>query len=173
MYDPSVHHRRSIRLKGFDYRSPGAYVVTICTQHWRCLLGSIDDKTMHMNDAGAMVLDVWNELPGQLPNVELDAFVVMPNHVHGIVVLATSGEGLLEMTITSLSDVVQRFKSLTTHRYGAGVRDNGWEPFPGRLWHRNYFERVIRNERELAAFRAYIEDNPAAWEKDKHYPGNG
>ncbi len=172
MYDPSVHHRRSIRLKSFDYRTPGAYVVTICTQHWRCLLASVDENEAHLSSAGRMVLDVWYELPHHFADLELDAFVVMPNHVHGIVVLCPSDDQRLEQSSASLPDVVQRFKSLTTHLYGQGVRNDGWAPYPGRLWHRNYFERIIRNERELEAFRQYIENNPVAWEKDRHYPGN-
>ena len=86
-YDPRIHHRRSIRLQGYDYATPGAYFVTICIQNQECLLGAVVNGEMVLNAAGQMVQRVWDELPAQYPGVETDAFVVMPNHVHGIVVL--------------------------------------------------------------------------------------
>jgi len=84
-YDPDKHHRRSIRLKGYDYSSTGAYFVTICTQNRACLFGEIWDGVMHLNDAGKMIDRVWHELPHRFLSVELDAFIVMPNHIHGII----------------------------------------------------------------------------------------
>ncbi len=87
MHDQDRNHRRSIRLKGYDYRTPGLYVVTICTQHRVSLLGEVVDGEMHPSPAGMMVQTVWDELPWAYPGVEIDAFVVMPNHVHGIVFL--------------------------------------------------------------------------------------
>jgi len=86
-YDPTRHHRRSIRLKGYDYSQAGAYFVTICTQDRACLFGKVVNGEMRLNDAGRMVLAEWNMLPERFPHVVLDAFVVMPNHVHGIVVI--------------------------------------------------------------------------------------
>jgi len=86
-YDPNRHHRRSIRLKGYDYSQAGAYFITICTQDRACLFGKVVNGEMRLNDAGRMVLAEWNMLPERFPHVVLDAFVVMPNHVHGIVVI--------------------------------------------------------------------------------------
>lgn len=83
-YNPDIHHRHSIRLKGYDYSSGGAYFVTICTHGRECLFGRIVDDKMQVNDAGRMVENVWLELPGRFPDVVLDAFVVMPNHFHVI-----------------------------------------------------------------------------------------
>ena len=86
-YDPDRHHRRSTRWRGYDYASFGAYFVTICTQGSLCLLGEIVDQNMRLSAAGEMVWPVWDELPERYPGVEVDAFVVMPTHVHGIVAL--------------------------------------------------------------------------------------
>ncbi|HPN32919.1 MAG TPA: hypothetical protein PK843_00255 [bacterium] len=86
-YDPNKHHRRSIRLKGYDYSQAGAYFVTICTQNRQCLFGDVTDGEMRLNAAGQMVQSVWDELPLFYPGVDIDEFVVLPNHVHGIVIL--------------------------------------------------------------------------------------
>lgn len=86
-YDPEKHHRRSIRLKGYDYTQPGAYFITICTQGRECLFGEIIDGEMHLDEAGQIVVQTWQDLPNHVSNVQLDAFVVMPNHVHGIIII--------------------------------------------------------------------------------------
>jgi len=87
-YDPDLHHRRSIRLKDYDYSQAGGYFVTICTQDHLCLLGEVEDGVVHLNDAGRMVEEVWQAMTLHYPGVGLDAFEVMPNHVHGIILLA-------------------------------------------------------------------------------------
>ena len=92
-YDPEKHHRRSIRLSGYDYSQAGAYFVTICTQNRQCLFGEIVDGEMRLNDAGQMVQLVWSELAQHYAGVEIDGFVVMPNHIHGIVILTSVGAG--------------------------------------------------------------------------------
>ena len=84
-YDPEVHHRRSIRLRGYDYAQAGAYFVTICVQGRACLFGEVADGTMRLDRCGEIVARCWNELPEHYPTIELDAFVIMPNHVHGII----------------------------------------------------------------------------------------
>src|SRR6056297_3244370 len=86
-YNSDIHHRRSIRLKEYDYSRAGAYFVTICTQNRECLFGGIVNGEMVSNDAGRMVQTVWDEIPLHYPGIEIDAFVVMPNHIHGIVVI--------------------------------------------------------------------------------------
>jgi REP element-mobilizing transposase RayT len=341
-YDPNRHHRRSIRLKGYDYSQAGAYFVTICTQDRACLFGKVVNGEMRLNDAGRMVLAEWNMLPERFPHVVLDAFVVMPNHVHGIVVItnpatddgattrvaptavtivgtglvpvpnagtmgaapddgtmgavpddgtmgaapnagtmgaapdagtmgavpddgtmgaapddgmmgavpnagtmgavpnagtmgaapnagtmgavpdagtmgaapnagmmgaapnagtmgaapddgATTrvaptavtivGTGLVPVpddgattrtttrTTTrvapTVGDIVGAFKSRVTVEYIRGVKTSGWPPFRGRLWQRNYYEHIIRNERALNAIRQYIIENPRRWQMDR------
>ncbi len=165
-YDPAAHHRRSIRLRAFDDRTPGRYVVTICTEHRVHRLGRIIDGAMALSPAGAAVRRTWEEIPLFYPGVDIDAFVVMPNHIHGIVYSMPTEPGDIQPRgerRLSLFDVVERYKSLTTKRYGDGVRAFGWPPYPGKLWQRGYYERVARNEAELDKFRRYIEANPARW----------
>jgi putative transposase len=129
-FDPEKHHRRSFRLRGYDYAQAGAYFVTICTQNRKWLFGEIVDGEMRMNDVGKMVQTVWNELPQYYRDVDIDTFIVMPNHVHGILVLGvgagpracpTSGQPQGVAPTMSLPAVVHRFKSLTTTRYRYGV----------------------------------------------------
>ncbi len=159
-YDPAVYHRRSIRLSGYDYSKPGMYFITICTQHRKCLFGTISDGKCRLNDAGGMVETVWNEIPFYYPGINIDEFVAMPNHIHGIVVISA-------VTGMSLPDVVHRFKTMTTKKYADGVKQSNWPPFPGKLWQRNYWEHIIRDELDLNHIRDYIRNNPARWESDK------
>ncbi len=86
-FDPERRHRRSIRLKGYDYHQAGAYFVTVCTQDRACLFGEVIGGEMRLNEAGQMVHDIWNDLPSFYPGVQTDAFIVMPNHMHGIIIL--------------------------------------------------------------------------------------
>jgi len=178
--DPDHHHRRSIRLKGYDYTQRGAYFVTICTQNRACLFGDIVDGKMLLNDAGRMVQTVWEAMPVHYMGVVIDAFVVMPNHIHGIVVLVGAApcgrppmgqaQGPAPTVAMSLPDVVHRFKTMTTKQYADGVKQSGWSPFPGQLWERNYYEHIIRGEDSPNRVRRYIADNPAQWELDRENP---
>jgi len=182
-YDPTKHHRRSIRLRGYDYRQAGAYFVTICSQNRECMFGQVVEGQMILNAPGHMVELVWRELPQHYPGIEVDAFVVMPNHVHGIIILVGAGpracpdksgqpQGVTPTTTMSLPDVVHRFKSLTTARYRRGVLQDSWPAFPGRLWQRNYHEHVVRSEEELNRIQQYVIDNPLHWEEDPENPAN-
>ena len=183
-YDPNRHHRRSIRLKGYDYSQAGAYFITLCTQDRACLFGKVVNGEMRLNDAGRMVLAEWNRLPERFPQVVLDAFVVMPNHVHGILVItdpaptagatlgatvgATVGATLVVApTAPTVGNIIGAFKSRVTVEYIRGVKTSGWPPFRGRLWQRNYYEHIIRNERALNAIRRYILENPLRWHLDR------
>jgi REP element-mobilizing transposase RayT len=182
--------RRSIRLKEYDYRQAGAYFVTIVTQDRSCLFGDVVNGKMQLNDAGQMVHAVWDDLPKYYPGVETDIFVVMPNHIHGVIFLVGAGpcacpefggqpQGVaptinasanLVAQHLSLPDVLHRFKTLTTQRYTRGVKKTGWSRFNSRLWQRNYFEHVIRSEDSLNRIRQYIFDNPVRWEFDRDNP---
>ncbi|OQY05899.1 MAG: hypothetical protein B6I22_06695 [Desulfobacteraceae bacterium 4572_123] len=163
-YNPDIHHRRSIRLQGYDYSRTGAYFITICTQNRECLFGEIVDGKMALNPAGVMIQTVWDEIPDHYTGIEIDEFVVMPNHVHGIIVIVapTGNTGSL-----SLGDMVHRFKTMTTKRYADGVKQSGWRRFPGKLWQRNYWEHIVRNEMELGRIREYIHNNSTQWKYDR------
>lgn len=172
----TVYKRKSIRLKEYDYKQPGSYFVTICVQNHQCLFGNIivgagpcARPEMVLNDIGKMVQFIWEQMPKYYPGTDIDSFIVMPNHIHGIVTLKTgTGQprGVAPTTVLSLPQIVHRFKSLTTARYRHGVKQNQWLPFTNRLWQRNYYERVIRNENELSEIRKYIQENPLKWELD-------
>ena len=183
-YDSDIHHRRSLRWQGYDYASPGYYFVTVCTQEKECLFGSIVNNDMQLNDAGRMIQTVWHQLPDRFAFITTDEFIVMPNHIHGILAFRSQPanneppidrdkhpdgerpEGTLPETI---GRIMQAFKSICTHDYITGVKQQGWQRFSGRLWQRNFWERVIRNELELMHIREYIHYNPAGWQTDKLY----
>ena len=159
------YHRRSIRLQGYDYSQAGAYFVTICAQDRECLFGNIVDDKMRPNDVGQMVERWWVELGNKFPQTETDEYVVMPNHFHGIIVIAG-----VALCVRPISKIVQWFKTMTTNEYIRGVKRQDWIPFPGQLWQRNFYERIIRNEGELHRIRQYIADNPAQWMHDRENP---
>jgi REP element-mobilizing transposase RayT len=189
-YDPCEHHRRSIRLQGYDYAQAGAYFVTICTQNRECFFGDAEVGEMRLNDAGRMAQTVWEEMSIHYACVETDTFVVMPNHIHGIIVLVGAaprgrpeygsplekgraldgGQPRGVAPTLSLAGVVHRFKTMTTKRYVDGVKQFGWPPFCGRLWQRNYYEHIIRDEDSLNRIREYIINNPLQWEFDPENP---
>jgi putative transposase len=177
-YDPNKHHRRSIRLKHYDYASLGAYFVTICTYNRQCLFGQITDGKMVLNDAGREVEHCWNEIPAHFPHVALDEFVVMPNHVHGIIVITVGvrhavplpnpvqpkSEHFQKPIAGSIPTIIRSFKSAVTKRI------NQTRKTPGvTLWQRNYYERIIRNENEMNTIRQYIINNPLNWRSDENY----
>jgi putative transposase len=263
-YDPERHHRRSIRLRGYDYRAAGAYFITIVVQDRACLFGEVVEGAMCLNDAGRMVERWWLELNRRFPHVSTDAYVVMPNHFHGIVVIHSrppdttttpdstgahgggahggdahdggahdvgadlrvcpyptdtpnptdipnphptdayggdahdggaygggthAGAPLQSPDSGGAHDVgadlrvcpdsggahigaplptiVQWFKTMTTNEYIRMVKHAGWTPFQGRLWQRNYYEHIIRNERALERIRDYILTNPLHWHLDR------
>ena len=191
-YDPEKHHRpfgaaqgrRSIRLRGYDYTQPGAYFVTICVHQRAMLFGRVVDGKMTLNKLGEIVREEWCRTAELRPNVELDAFVIMPNHIHGIIILRDDRRGTLQRapttsqhvpmierfgkpTSNSIPTIIRLFKSATTKRI------NGLRGTPGaRVWQRNYYERIIRNQRELDAIRRYIIENPQRWHRDREYGVN-
>jgi REP element-mobilizing transposase RayT len=154
--------RRDTRLPGWNYQMPGPYAVTICTHHRRQLLGEVHDARMVTNVIGRMVDEVWHASSSQFPTITLDAFVVMPNHVHAIVLLDADDIA----RNPELGAGIQWFKTITTIRYTNGVREQGWPPFDGRSWQRNYYEHFVRDDRDLDRCRAYVEANPGRWAED-------
>jgi len=181
-YDPNRHHRRSIRLKGYDYTQAGAYFVTICVYQWECLLGDVRDGEMVLSEYGRIVQETWDDLPNHYPHMELDAWVIMPNHVHGIIVLTPDvddvdvvGAGLRPAPTKAarkssprrhdLPEIVRALKSFSARRINQ-LRHSPGVP----VWQRNYYERIIRTERALQAIRQYILDNPIRWHLDRYNP---
>ncbi len=168
--------RRSIRLKEFDYATEGAYFITVCTHKRRNIFGSFVGAgpracpELELNDTGQMITDTWCQIPDHYPGIKVDAFVIMPNHLHGILSFGPANgqpQGVAP-TKFSLSGVVGRFKSMTTTRYTASIKETGLRPYPGILWQRNYYEHVIRDEDELNLVREYIVYNPVQWKYDKY-----
>ncbi|MCD6400671.1 MAG: hypothetical protein J7L73_01965 [Anaerolineales bacterium] len=191
------HNRRSIRLKGYDYSQPGAYFITIVTQNREFLFGDVINGKMVLNAAGLMIQNVWNELPKRFSNIEMDETIVMPNHFHGIIkivgqtlavtphddseIINAAGmrptpTGAYTEGRKTIGDIIGAFKSITTHEYIIGVKNNKWMVFCGKLWQRNYWEHIVRNEMELNRIRKYIINNPINWNSDnenpKHRRGN-
>lgn len=184
-YDPRKHHRRSIRLQGYDYTQPGAYFITICVHNRENLLGEIVGEEMRLNDLGDIAKMIWNELLNRYANITLDEFVIMPNHIHGIVEIQAVGavhepplhepplsesagseprdfnDPLTRRQMT-IPKIVGYFKMNSAKRANQ-IRSTEGAPF----WQRNYYEHIIRNDRELHAIRAYIRRNPLQWALDR------
>jgi putative transposase len=205
-YNPLIHHRRSIRLKGYDYSQKGSYFLTFCTQNRKHFFGEIEDGEMVFNDAGTMINEWWEKLPEKYPDIQLGAYITMPNHFHGIVINTGIGNNigadvgadvgadprvrpnsddrssssddstspetaksdviLGEHVGSPLRDVVRWFKTMTTNAYIRGVKNDNWERFDGKLWQRNYYEHIIRDEKADNNISNYIINNPKNWEKD-------
>jgi REP element-mobilizing transposase RayT len=162
--------RKLLRLKNYDYSSVGYYFVTICVQNKRCLFGKIQSEHMILNTYGNIVKKSWDKLPQMFADIALDEFIVMPNHVHGIIqivgaafmtpnnVLQFETQGAINRAPT-LGEIVRAFKA-SSCRF---IHLSGLNNFK---WQRNYYERVIRNDIELNEIRRYIADNPINWNID-------
>ncbi|MDA3798092.1 MAG: hypothetical protein PF692_03320 [Kiritimatiellae bacterium] len=191
----NIHNRRSIRLKGYDYSRAGLYFITICCQGRECLFGNITDDVMIPNDAGKMIGKLWNEISDDFSNVCLHEYVIMPNHFHGIIEINTVGADsisalsnrmqteiiradmesapTMNSAKTNIPKIIQSFKRHTTIKYIEMVKQNILPPFHKRIWQRNYWEHIIRNENEYYRISKYIINNPITWENDKLNGGKG
>ena len=168
-----LHHRRLTRLKDYDYSQPGGYFITICTKNRSCLFGVVDNDRVILNQYGEIIQISWLALPEHYHNVELDVFVIMPNHIHGIIFLTDVGAGLKPAPTVSpgychpLPEIVRGFKTFSSRKINELRNMSGTA-----LWQRNYFEHVIRREESLEKIREYIETNPLRWALDKENPVN-
>ncbi len=160
-FNPDIHNRRSIRLRDYDYARAGAYFVTICTWQRECLFGEIVAGEMVFNNMGSIAGAAWTDLCKHYRHMELDAFIIMPNHLHGLIVFSDEQAGKRH----GLPEIIRGFKTYSSRRINA-VRNNRGCP----VWQRNYYDRVIRNEDELTRARSYIVNNPMKWEHDKENP---
>ena len=177
IYNPDKHHRSSVRLKGYDYSQAGAYFVTICAWRRECMFGDMVDGAMKLNEYGKIVHWEWTKSSEIRQEIELDEFIIMPNHIHGIVVIngccdtnrnvGANGRSPLRMQPCSLSSFISGVKSSVTKHI------NQTRGRPGTpVWQRNYHDRIIRNERELQEIREYIRNNPLRWDGDAENPVN-
>jgi len=170
-----LHNRKSIRLQGYDYTQAGLYFVTICTQNREHLFGKINDGQLILNEPGKMIEIEWSKLTDRFKNIRLHEYMVMPNHFHAILeivgaTLVVDPDDKIAPTIQNgktLGEMVGSFKSITTVAYIHGIKTNNWKCFDGKLWQRNYWEHIIRNEMAHQRIAQYIIDNPIKWEKDK------
>ncbi|WP_041245412.1 transposase [Geotalea uraniireducens] len=191
-YNPDVHHRQSIRLRSYDYRLSGAYFITVCIFQREPILAEIVDGAARLTPLGEVVREEWLRSGQIRQEIELDEYVVMPNHLHGIVFIRDNvgahgmrpggmhpdctpdyadsenrahGRAPLHRSPKSLGALIAGFKSACTKR------TNEMRATPGLpIWQRNYHERIIRNDEELHALRDYIYNNPARWENDSEHP---
>jgi REP element-mobilizing transposase RayT len=180
-YDSDKHQRHSIRLKDYDYSQAGAYFVTTCTYNRKCLLGEVINGEMVLSEFSEVVEREWLRAAEIRPNVELDEFIIMPNHIHGIIVINESnvgatcrspeGEGTSPLRkgprSASIGAIIAGFKSAVTRRIN-DLRGTPYTP----VWQRNYYEHVIRNENDLDEIRGYIINNPLKWDLDSENPNN-
>jgi putative transposase len=222
-YNPNIHHRRSIRLKGYDYSRAGAYFITICVKDRKCMFGNIENKKMILNEFGMIAYQEWEKLPERFTNMELDVFQIMPNHMHGIIVLNDVGATLAvapdnnpvaqnddlvvpndnavtpnndpvapnnktiinvnddidgkratarvvpTTEIKTVGDIAGAYKSLVANKCLEQFKLNHPGVLMGKLWQRNYYEHIIRDEQSCHRISEYIINNPANWKDDKFY----
>jgi len=169
-FDPYIHHRHSIRLKGYDYSQAGAYFVTIVAWQREMLFGEIVDGVMKLNDFGKIVSEKWQWLETQYEYVELGAWVIMPNHHYGILVIHDDGRGGSRSAPTPikhkpLGGLIGAFKTVSTKQINL-LRDTEGQV----VWQRNYYEHIIRDEPEMDKTTRYIESNPLRWVDDDENP---
>lgn len=184
-FDPQKHHRRSIRLPNYDYSQSGAYYITIVTWHRECLFGDVVDGEMVLSKFGLVAKQQWANLPNRFPNITLGAFVIMPNHIHGVIVIMTgrgtagnlndhdgelsrrapTHEQYQKPVKGSIPTIVRSYKSSVSYRINLM---RGTQDIP--VWQRNYYEHIIRNERDLQNKTDYIEANPRLWAEDDENP---
>jgi putative transposase len=211
-FDPKIHHRRSIRLKEYDYSQAGAYFITIVTWQRECLFGEIVNGEMILSSFGMIASQQWEKLPKRFKNIELGAYMIMPNHMHGIILisegrgtaenpkdldvkstrraLTRDGDGRgtaenpknLDAELTrraptreqfqkpvrgSIPTIIRSYKSAVSYRINLMRRSDGLP-----VWQRNYYEHVIRNEKDLQNKTEYIQANPLLWEQDEENPSH-
>ncbi len=187
-YNSQVHHRRSTRLRDWDYALPWWYYVTICTHERQCIFGTVVNDEMQLNDIGKIVHEEWTNTPTIRPEIELDEFVVMPNHVHGIVIIGESvgatgsvarkgkqGSSIIRATQRvaptktlvsgSLGAVIGQFKSKAAKRINVIRETQGVS-----VWQRSFHDHIIRNDADLHRIRTYIANNPVQWAIDEERP---
>ncbi len=181
-FDPKKHHRQSIRLQGYDYSQAGAYFVTVVTHQRDCLFGEIENGELILNELGKIADECWRAIPEHFPFVELGVHVIMPNHMHGMIVIRADDPGIgrgaamlrpyddddgnahkINVKPGSLGAIIRSYKSAVSYRSNKEHNVTG-------VWQRNYYEHIIRNEHEMDNIWRYIGSNPAQWDDDDENP---
>lgn len=162
--DSPQYRRHSIRLKNFNYSDAGGYFVTLRTLGRQCLFGKIQNGKMNLNEIGTIAQTEWTELSRRYPSVTPDEFVIMPNHIHAVLIIADARTAsTAAINARPLGEIVRSFKAVSTRR----IRMTGFARFG---WQRNYYEHVMRSEAELNRIRQYISDKPLQCELDRENP---
>lgn len=165
-----------MRLKGYDYTSESAYFVTIRTKDKKEIFGQVINEKVFLNEPGKLIESWWKKIEQKYSEAVLDKYIIMPNHFHGIIMLIrdfyVGADPCVRPDKSSLSDIIKWFKTMTTNEYIRNVKDKNWIPFNKQLWQRSFYDRIIRNEKELENIRAYIMNNPIRWEWEKNNPEN-
>ena len=180
-FDPKRHHRQSIRVQGYDYSQAGAYFVTVVTHQRECLFGKIENGEMILNELGKIADECWRAIPEHFPFVELGMHVIMPNHMHGMIVIRADDSGIgrgaamlrpydddgnphkVNVKPRSSGAIIRSYKSTVSYRINKEYNATG-------IWSRNYHEHIIRNEHEMDNIWRCIESNPAQWDDDDENP---
>ncbi len=173
------HKRKSLRLKEYDYSKPGYYYVTVCTFNKRNLFGMIENDKMKSNRSGQFTEKCLKEIPSHFSNSELDYYVIMPNHIHFVVVIKGQNVGAENLQPHSCSSL-NEFQNIIPRSLGSIVKGfkigvTKWfrrNTNIHNVWQRNYYERIIRNDKELYEIRKYIEQNPLKWALDEYHNKN-
>ncbi len=176
--DSGKYRRRSIRLKGYNYSEAGAYFITVCTQGHECLFGEVVNGEIRLNEYGKIVVNCWSDIPAHFQNVNLDEFVVMPNHIHGIMIIVGTRfrvgarhavplqeERFGKPVSGSIPTIIRSFKSAGTKGINELRQISG---IP--VWQRNDYEHIIRQDDDLNKIREYITNNPSRWQDDEENP---
>ena len=202
MGDEAAFHRRSIRLRDYDYTQDGVYFITICAHNRECVFGEIMGGEMKLNRWGELVRGCWEGIPQHFENVELDEYIIMPNHVHGIIVINRWDQKNTTAKNTGVANVGARHALPLQNKQSPSDNDAPM-PAPGKpiagslgiivgsfksaatkrineqrgtsgttIWQRNYYEHVIRNAESLDSTRLYVQTNPAQWDADSENPTN-
>jgi REP element-mobilizing transposase RayT len=164
-YNPNIYHRHSFRLKGYDYSQTGLYFITICVQNHRCLLGNILNEKIELNDYGKNVKKCWLEITQHYPDCVLHEFVVMPNHLHGIIEITKNTVGVENFRPLQRPNCKSRSIGAIIRGFKIGTK----KQFHESIWQRNYWEHIIRNDDAYRYITNYIIHNPSNWVKDKFY----
>ncbi len=198
-FDPQKHHRRSIRLKGYDYSQEGAYYVTMVTWQREFLFGNIANQEMMLSQYGEIVQKWWQEIPVHFSNVKTGAFVIMPNHVHGIIYIFEERRGTVPVPEEDGENSISQNDDMSGENLGGETPPlRGFDGIPTlgqivayfkyqstkemnkadntgtvtKFWQRNYYEHIIRDETDLQNKTDYIESNPRLWDEDDENPVN-
>ena len=165
-HTPPLPNRQSIRYKGYDYRGVGYYHVTICCFEKKCRFGKVIDDKVVLNEFGQIAFDIWESLPDRFERIETDVYVIMPNHIHGIIIKKENEvREYIDNVTKRLGDIVGAFKSIVFNECLKIYKARNL--MMGKLWQDNYWERIIRNEDAYFEIGNYIINNPRTWSEDK------